>query len=182
LAIATSAVREAENREELLGPLRNLAALEVRILTGPEEARLGAEAALSKLPMIDGTIVDLGGGSLELTRVRARRISSVASLPLGGTRLTKRFLLADPPAANEVRALRDTVRELLGACSASPAPGPLIALGGTVRALARLHVREGVLLREAALLSGVGKSIRHERASNRPPPPIGFEALRSEAR
>lgn len=80
LAIATSAVREAENREELLGPLRNLGALEVRILTGPEEARLGAEAALATMPMVDGTIIDLGGGSLEVARVRARRVSSVASM------------------------------------------------------------------------------------------------------
>jgi exopolyphosphatase/guanosine-5'-triphosphate,3'-diphosphate pyrophosphatase len=255
LAIATSAVREAQNREELLEALRELGPLDLRILTGSEEARLGAEAALSTLPMVDGTIADLGGGSLEVTRVRARRISSVASLPLGCTRLTKRFLRSDPPAPNEVRALRETVRELLGSCSASHRPsGPLVVLGGTVRGLARLHsprrttgthgttlravavsrvrqwletmtaaarrdlpglkpdrsdvilagalaleeimlhgqhdvltvssasVREGVLLREAALLTGNGKSVRHERVSNRPPPPVGFEPFRPEAR
>jgi exopolyphosphatase/guanosine-5'-triphosphate,3'-diphosphate pyrophosphatase len=255
LAIATSAVREAENREELLGALRSLGPLGVWILTGPEEARLGAEAALGSLPMVDGTIIDLGGGSLEVTRVRARRIASAASLPLGCTRLTKRFLTSDPPAPNEMRVLRNTVRELLGSTSASPCPsGPLVVLGGTVRALARLHnprrttgvhgttlragaitrlrqwlesttaaarrglpglkpdradvivagavaleevmlhgkhdvltvssasVREGVLAREAALLSETRKSVPQERVSNRLPPPVGFEPLRPEAR
>jgi exopolyphosphatase/guanosine-5'-triphosphate,3'-diphosphate pyrophosphatase len=255
IVIATSAVREAENRDELLEPLRKLAPIEVRILTGPEEARLGAEAALATLPLVDGTIADLGGGSLEVARVRGRRITSVASLPLGFTRLTKRFLKGDPPGPNEVRALRENARELIGSCSASsPGTGTLVVLGGTVRALARLHaprrttgthgttlraiavtrvrqwlesmtiaakrelpglktdradvilagalaleelmrhgshttltvssasVREGMLLREATRLSLAASSVRRERVSNRPPPPVGFEAFRSEAR
>lgn len=133
-------MREAANRDDLLDALRALGPIEVRVLTGPDEARLGAEAALRSMPVGDATIVDLGGGSLEMARVRSGRVVSAASLPLGCTRLTERFLASDPPAPNEIRVLRETTRDLLRACSDSEgASCPFIALGGTVRALARLH-------------------------------------------
>src|SRR5215470_15183873 len=70
VAIATSAVREAPNRERLIVTLRDRDGIDVRVLSGTEEARLGAQAALRSLPIRDGMVADLGGGSLQLTRVR----------------------------------------------------------------------------------------------------------------
>src|SRR5262249_53750527 len=84
MAIATAAGREAVNRDRLLGPLRREEGIEVRVLSGPEEARLAATAAIEDLPRrFRGVIADLGGGSLQLTTVRRGRIAKTASVPLG---------------------------------------------------------------------------------------------------
>jgi exopolyphosphatase/guanosine-5'-triphosphate,3'-diphosphate pyrophosphatase len=141
VAVATAAVRDAANRELLLGALRERDAVEVHVLSGPEEARLGALAALRSLSIRNGVVADLGGGSLQLACIRGGRIGPVASLPLGAIRLTRRFLHRDPPTRREMRALREEVRRhVLDAVSAARAPGHLVGLGGTVRALARMHL------------------------------------------
>ena len=100
-------MRDAVNRERLLGPLRKeREGVKVRILSGQEEARLGAVAALHSLPS-QGVVADLGGGSLQLTRVRDGRIASASSLPLGVVRTTQRYLRHDPPTSKELRGFRD---------------------------------------------------------------------------
>ncbi|HET7341774.1 MAG TPA: exopolyphosphatase, partial [Methylomirabilota bacterium] len=64
VAVATSAVRDAENRERLLGPLRYREGVEVQVLSAREEARLGVAAALESLDFDDALVADLGGSSL----------------------------------------------------------------------------------------------------------------------
>src|ERR1700752_3010117 len=66
VAVATSAVRDARNRERLLGPLRYQEGIEVQVLSAREEARLGAEAALRSVPVRDAVVADLGRSSLPL--------------------------------------------------------------------------------------------------------------------
>src|SRR6266850_153767 len=122
LAIATSAVREAPNRERLILALRDREGIDVRVLTGTEEARLGAQAALRSLPIGDGLVADLGGGSLQLTRIRDTHIVGAASVPLGAVRLTRRFLHHDPPTPRELRALREEIRSQ--SAGVLPAVGP----------------------------------------------------------
>jgi exopolyphosphatase/guanosine-5'-triphosphate,3'-diphosphate pyrophosphatase len=142
IAVATSAVRDAQNRERLLGPLRRAEGVEVHILSAREEARLGVEAALRSLPFANGVVADLGGDSLQLSRVRDRQLLSVASLPLGAVRTTRRFLHHDPASPREVHALRTEIRQQLVA--ALPPAGRdevVVGLGGTVRTLARIHLR-----------------------------------------
>jgi exopolyphosphatase/guanosine-5'-triphosphate,3'-diphosphate pyrophosphatase len=142
LAVATAAVRDATNREALLAPLRRHRGVDVRILSGPEEARLGALAALHSLPLDDGLIADLGGGSLQLTRVRRGRIVGASSVPLGAVRTTRRFLRHDPPSPAELRALRRLVhRRLVEALPPGQRGEDLVGLGGTVRELGRIHLR-----------------------------------------
>lgn len=142
VAVATSAVRDAENRERLLGPLRRREGVEVRVLTPGQEARLGALAARRSLTLGRGVIADLGGSSLQLTRLRRGRVVSVATLPLGAVRATRRFLRHDPPTPRELRALRRAVREeLLAALPPGQRSEQLVGLGGTVRTLARMHLR-----------------------------------------
>jgi exopolyphosphatase / guanosine-5'-triphosphate,3'-diphosphate pyrophosphatase len=141
VAVATSAVREADNREWLLGPLRTREGVTVKILSGRQEARLGALAALSALPIRDGAIADLGGSSLQVSRVRAGRPIRSVSLPLGAVRLTRRFFHHDPPSGRELRALRGEIRtQIAGALPPISSDAELIGLGGTVRALARMHL------------------------------------------
>jgi len=159
IAIATSAVRDADNRERLLGPLRREHGIEVRVLSGAEEARLGATAAIEDLPQFDGVVGDLGGGSLQLTAVRAGRITATSSAPLGAVRMTRAFLREDPVEPRELRALRSEIRrELEVALPAARRGDLMVGLGGTVRTLARMHMaghrrhrrhRQGLRLRQA---------------------------------
>src|SRR5438445_12749770 len=121
LAVATAAIRDAPNADRLLASLRRDEGVKVRTLSGPEEARLGAAAVLWRRPLDRGAIVDLGGGSLQLTRVRGGRIARVASGPLGAVRTTLRFLRHDPPRTREIQALRRETRDrLLGVLPPSP--------------------------------------------------------------
>jgi exopolyphosphatase/guanosine-5'-triphosphate,3'-diphosphate pyrophosphatase len=159
LAVATSAVRDAVNREHLLGPLRRDEGIEVRILSGQEEARLGAVAALHSLSVSHGVVADLGGGSLQLSRVRDRRIVSSTSLPLGVVRSSQRYLRHDPPTAKELRGFRETIAtQLFPALPPGRRGEELVGLGGSVRTLARMHLtakghpdrsRHGLRLRQS---------------------------------
>ena len=85
-------------------------------------------------------MVDLGGGSLQITRVCGGEPLAATSLPLGAVRASLRFLRHDPPRPGEVRALRREVRDLVqGLLPSFAAAGTLVGLGGTVRTLARIE-------------------------------------------
>ena len=142
VAIATSAVRDARNRERLLDPLRRKEGIEVQVLSERDEARLGAEAALDGLSFTKGVVADLGGASLQLSRIRHGRVVSTASLPLGSVRTTRAFLMHDPPTPRELRELRTQIRERLrNALPTADRGESLIGLGGTIRTLASMHLR-----------------------------------------
>jgi exopolyphosphatase/guanosine-5'-triphosphate,3'-diphosphate pyrophosphatase len=142
VAVATSAVRDAASSERILGSIWRNEGVDVQILSGREEARLGAQAALWSLPIRRGLIVDLGGASLQLTRVRRGRVISTASLPLGAVRMTGRFLPRDPPTPGDLWALRCEIRQaLVDALPVADRRDDMVALGGTVRALASIHLR-----------------------------------------
>jgi len=142
VAIATSAVRDARNRERLLAPLRYREGIVVQVLSAGDEARMGAVAALRSLDFDEGLVADLGGASLQLSRVRRGRVASVTSLPLGAVRTTRRFLPHDPARPRELRVLRRTVREQLAEVLPPAQRGDvLVGLGGTVRTLASIHLR-----------------------------------------
>lgn len=142
VAVATSAVRDAANRERLLGPLRRREGITVQVLTAREEAQLGVEAAVSSLPFTEGIVADLGGASLQLSRVRARRVVSSTSVPLGAVRTTRRFLRHDPPRPRELQAIRNEIRgQLDGAVPPAARGEVIVGLGGIVRTLASIHLR-----------------------------------------
>ncbi len=143
IAVATAAVREAENRDRLLEPMRREHGIVVRVLSAAEEARLGAIAALADLPKFDGVVADLGGGSLQVTAVHGGRMGRTASGPLGAVRLTRSFLRVDPPLPRELRALRSEIRDQLRVLLPPARCGDeMLGLGGTIRALARMHLAE----------------------------------------
>lgn len=142
IAVATSAVRDAANREQLLTPLRRDLGIEVQILSPRDEARLGVTAALGSLAFGDAMVADLGGSSLQLSRVRNHVMTSTISLPLGAVRSTRRFLRHDPPGTRELQALRTEIRAQLAERLSPARRGEvLVGLGGTIRNLAAIHVR-----------------------------------------
>jgi exopolyphosphatase / guanosine-5'-triphosphate,3'-diphosphate pyrophosphatase len=137
-AVATSAIRDAENGRELLDLVRDRAGLEVRVLTREQEARYGYLAAVNSTALTDGCVLDLGGGSLQLVRVGARLARETVSKRLGAVRMTERFLDGDGPATHEqLQALRAHVTRKLAHLEWLSCSSPhLVGLGGTVRNLA----------------------------------------------
>ncbi|MDQ5808825.1 MAG: Ppx/GppA family phosphatase, partial [Actinomycetota bacterium] len=134
-AVATSAIRGAGNREAFLARAREH--LDVRVLSEEEEARYGYLAAINSTSLADGAVLDLGGGSLQLVRVRDRGPDDLRSWPLGAVRMTERFLPGKGPAAKkELKALRAHVAEALERAPWLAGAERLVAIGGTVRNLA----------------------------------------------
>jgi len=113
-AIATSAVRDAENRGAFTGELRERFALDTRILDGDEEARLTYLGANHDRPPGDDTlVVDIGGGSTELVVGRGDDVSFHASLDAGTVRHTERHVQHDPAEAAELEDLANDVQHLI---------------------------------------------------------------------
>lgn len=141
VATGTSALRTATNGAEVVEEMRR-AGLPVRILDEGEEAYYGALAILNSTTVTDGFGLDMGGGSVQLTRMRDRVPAERCSLPLGAVRTTERFLATGEKSG--MKALRREVRRLVGALTwFDAADGPLAGIGGAVRNLAaaaqRMH-------------------------------------------
>jgi exopolyphosphatase/guanosine-5'-triphosphate,3'-diphosphate pyrophosphatase len=114
VAIATSAVRDAENRGAFTGELRERFALDARTLDGDEEARLTYVGAIhARAPEADTLVVDIGGGSTELVVGSGEDVSFHASLDAGTVRHTERHVRHDPAHAVELEALATDVRHLI---------------------------------------------------------------------
>ena len=140
-AVATSAIRDAENAEEFLARARERSGLSIRVLPREEEARYGYLAAVNSSSLVDGCVLDLGGGSMQLVRVHGREAVDAASWRLGTVRMTERYLPPNGPAKRkQLEALCEHVaQELAGAPwlrEAAAGGGRLIGIGGTVRNLA----------------------------------------------
>ena len=133
--VATSATRDAVNRETFLVGARAAVGAEPEVLTGEEEgaaAYLGATAGLPAGPRT--LVVDIGGGSTELI-IGAREPEAMLSLDVGCVRLAERHLHTDPPTAAEVAALRADVDAALDRVAAVLDPGSaarVVGVAGTV--------------------------------------------------
>ena len=137
LAIATSAVRDAENGEAFLGEIEWSYGFTTQLLDGTKEAALTARGVLSDRPAPDDALlVDIGGGSTELAHWVRGEVAAATSLDVGCVRLTERFLRADPPAPRELLAASTEVRGLLPELE----PRAAIGVAGTVTTLAALDL------------------------------------------
>jgi exopolyphosphatase / guanosine-5'-triphosphate,3'-diphosphate pyrophosphatase len=144
-AIATSAVRDAQNSAAFLAELRERFALEARMLEGAQEAALTYLGATSGRPAADGTlVVDIGGGSTELVFGSGPEVDFYASLQAGTVRHTERHLSTDPPSAEDLESLADDVRGLIDAELAKVEFFKVesgIAVAGTATSLAAIEQR-----------------------------------------
>src|SRR6266576_3842394 len=113
--VATSALRDARNSQAFLEWVRSATGWTVNIISGLEEARLIHLGLVSNL-RLSGTIlmIDLGGGSCELTVSRQEHIRETVSLPLGAVRLTSEFLAHDPPRKGELQRMRGFIAREVG--------------------------------------------------------------------
>jgi len=137
LAIATSAVRDAENGRELLDEIERSYGFVTRLLGGSDEAALMLRGVSSGRPVSDGTLLlDIGGGSTELVLGGPGPVGFSTSLQLGCVRLTERFLVSDPPTAEELARCAAAVREELPELE----PADAIGVAGTVTTIAALDL------------------------------------------
>ncbi len=137
LAIATSAVRDAENGEAFLGEIEWSYGFTTRLLEGAEEAAMMYRGVTAGREPVDETlIVDIGGGSTELVLGANGSPAAATSLDVGCVRLTERFLGSDPPARPELAGAAAYVRSLLPDYETSRA----IGVAGTVTTLATLDL------------------------------------------
>ena len=113
-AVATSALRDARNGQAFLAWVKSETGWDVEIISGLEEARLIHRGVMGE-PGTQGKclLIDVGGGSCEITFSDRKRIQETISLPLGAVRLTKEFLPHDPPTEEELARMKQfIVREL----------------------------------------------------------------------
>ena len=113
-AVATSAVREAGNREEFLDRVRRETGIEVEVIDGEEEARRTFLGIRSGLPSGVREILglDIGGGSTEFIASRPGQPLKMTSIDMGVVRLTERVLQSDPPRAAEIHKAEALIRDL----------------------------------------------------------------------
>ncbi|WP_447038153.1 Ppx/GppA phosphatase family protein [Streptomyces sp. DSM 118878] len=144
LPFATSAVREATNADEVLGRVRDETGVDLKVLSGAEEAKLTFLAARRWFGWSAGKLLllDIGGGSLEIAYGMDEEPDAAVSLPLGAGRLTAAWLPADPPDPADVKTLRRHVRaqiaRTVGEFSRFGAPDHIVATSKTFKQLARL--------------------------------------------
>src|SRR5258708_7434250 len=118
-AVATSAIRDAENAEGFLVRARERFGLPIRVLSREEEAHHGYLAAVNSTTLSEGCVLDLGGGSMQLVRVLDRREQESGSWRLGTVRMSERFLPPNGPAKRrQLAELREYIAaELAGVAS-----------------------------------------------------------------
>jgi exopolyphosphatase/guanosine-5'-triphosphate,3'-diphosphate pyrophosphatase len=144
MAFATSAVREAENSDDVLARVRKETGVELRALRGEDESRLTFLAVRRWYGWSAGRIInlDIGGGSLEMSSGVDEEPEVALSLPLGAGRLTREWLPDDPPGRRRVAMLRDWLDSELAEASEQVLeagdPDLAVATSKTFRSLARL--------------------------------------------
>jgi exopolyphosphatase/guanosine-5'-triphosphate,3'-diphosphate pyrophosphatase len=134
-AIATAACRDASNGPDFIAKAERICGAKIEILSGPREAKLSALGVISGIHKPDGIVGDLGGGSLELIDVRGHQVRGGVTLPLGS------LALQDLSHKSLKRAERIVSTELTEVTRLAAGRGrTFYAVGGTWRALARIHI------------------------------------------
>ncbi|MEX0754614.1 MAG: DUF501 domain-containing protein [Actinomycetota bacterium] len=145
---ATSAVRDAENRDEFAAAVREHAGSELEIITGEQEAGLSFLGAVhglrEEVPDAEPpyAVLDIGGGSTELV-VGEAAPSAAISTQTGSVRLTERHVRSDPPTVDEIRAIEADVAEHLETAAGSvpvESASTLIVVGGTATTLKAMEL------------------------------------------
>ena len=159
VAAATSAVREAENGRDFLATIRQRTGIQVRVISGTEEARLIHRAAVYGVDVSDGAalVLDIGGGSVELTLGRGSQVRVAQSLKLGVIRLTERFVHSDPITRADERRLASYITEVL-----FPVTEKI-----RTRGFARVVGTSGTILSLGALAVGEGRGVGSDALRNR---------------
>ncbi|HYA35058.1 MAG TPA: Ppx/GppA phosphatase family protein [Candidatus Binataceae bacterium] len=135
VAVATSALRDARDGAGFIARARERSGVELKIISGREEAELSHLAVVRGLkidPSARLLIVDIGGGSTELICAEPGRELQMTSLQMGSVRLTERIIHSDPPSASETAELRSEIDRTLDTLGWNFKPDTLVGIAGTV--------------------------------------------------
>src|SRR5699024_8458378 len=144
LAFATSAFREAPNGDDVIARVRTETGVDLQVLEGTDEARLTFLAARRWVGWSAGKllVIDIGGGSLELTLGDDEEPDVAKSLLLGAGRVTRTMLPGAPPSAEEIKSARRRVRAALAKeirpYAKAATPDSVVGTSKTMRSLARI--------------------------------------------
>lgn len=141
---ATSAVRDAANGRSFLKKVSQEIGLELQVLDGEREAYYGTLGVLNEVQLDNGYVIDIGGGSAQISKVRGNRYQEGASVPLGALALTEQFVSTDPIDPADLTAVQHYIDTQLGtipwlAKERPTAHRHLVGLGGTIRNLAAIE-------------------------------------------
>lgn len=150
-AYSTHAFRKAKNGREAAARIEDETSIEIRVLSGEDEARFAYLSARTRLKALKPHtyLIDVGGGSVEFIHAVKGEIVTVRSLPLGALHLTERFLTSDPISADEIAGLRTYVKSTIsllfeGGDLAGPRAGvapsqtDLVASGGSITTIKKM--------------------------------------------
>ena len=142
-AVGTEALRKSHNAAEITRMAYQRYGVDLRIISGYEEAGYCFIGAVQGLPVTRGLLADIGGGSMEVVGFAERRMETRDTLPLGSLRIANTFRLTDCPTAQDMEAAFRYVRQCL-AMAKVPSLGPgdtLVGSGGSMRLLSKLDRR-----------------------------------------
>lgn len=138
--VATAAIRQANNQQEILDRVAEETDFKVRILSEYEEAYYGYLAVVNSTPFSSGITVDIGGGSTELTLFEDRKLVYFHSFPFGALSLKEQFIKNDMPTPQELKTLRAFLSSQFQTLPWLKGKGlPLIGIGGSARNMAQIH-------------------------------------------
>ena len=139
-AVATSTLRDAINGPKIVKDIHKDTGINLDIISGDNEARYGFLGAIYSLPVSNGVLVDIGGGSVEFSFFQNRTLQDIFTLNLGALRVSNQFLKNDPPTLSGIRALRQHVQSQIKRSGMANLQETdiLVGTGGTIRNLAKI--------------------------------------------
>ena len=142
VAVGAMGLRAALNAPQFIEKVRELTGLNLRVISGEEEARLSYRAAMSSLPGCGGrgAVFDTGGGSTEVIWGEGERLLRAVSLPVGAASVTEEFFSDDPVPASALEAAAGKLKMVLGRGGVTAAGGPVAGVGGAATTLASVKL------------------------------------------
>ncbi|MDK2904047.1 MAG: exopolyphosphatase / guanosine-5-triphosphate,3-diphosphate pyrophosphatase [Eubacteriaceae bacterium] len=141
IAVATAAVRKAQNGQEFVRTIKEKTGINVEIISGEREASLDYLGNINTLDIKDALLMDIGGGSMEFVLIRDRKKVKIVSLPVGSFDLSEKFDLSDEVSSKKLKDVDAYLKEIFASVSIfEEAKGlPVIGVGGTIRNVGRIH-------------------------------------------
>lgn len=139
-AVATAAVRNAVNQDEILEEVNSKGAFPIEVLSDYKEAYYGYLAVTNSTTLTEGITIDIGGGSTEITYFKDRELKQYHSFPFGAITLKNQFVKGDTPTEDEMKAIQEFIYHSYESLSwLKEHKVPVIGIGGTARNLATVH-------------------------------------------
>ncbi|WNR43346.1 Ppx/GppA family phosphatase [Paenibacillus roseipurpureus] len=138
--VATAAVRNAANTADIVRVLEEQTGLRIEVLSGYEEARYGYLGVMNAIDIQDAMIIDIGGGSTEVSLVKDRQLLHSHSFPFGAVNTTRQYMQGANLTDQQMSTIRAMVQDALSAHPwiADSSGLPMIGLGGTIRTLGKM--------------------------------------------